>query len=120
MCAQARAAGRADAAGVCAAELARARRAARELVLTAQRDAYDELGRRTGDALRDPARIAVLRSALAARARAALGETAAIVDHPSGGVVGQVAGRRVDCSIDALVEHVLATRADRLAGLWSS
>jgi hypothetical protein len=46
--------------------------------------------------------------------RAQLGEDAVISDAPTGGVIGTVPGRRLDCSYATLVEQGLAERATPL------
>ena len=116
--ARARTAGEADARSVRAGEHARARRVARGLVLAARRHAYEELRRRSQQALRqqDPA---VLASALTDRVRATLGDSARLAAHPSGGLVGEDDGRRVDCSIEALADRSMSLLAGELSGLWS-
>jgi vacuolar-type H+-ATPase subunit E/Vma4 len=117
--AAARSSGAADAKTVRATELAGAPPRGAGLVLAAQRAAYEELRRRTRKELTAAGTAGRVRAALAARARAVLGPDARIVDRPAGGVVGEAAGRRVDCSVDALVERALTVDAGRLNRLWS-
>ncbi|GIJ71541.1 hypothetical protein [Virgisporangium ochraceum] len=111
--------GEADARALQTADLARARRQARASVLAAQRSGYEALRACVADTLRTGAAAEELRNALVARVRAVLGPEARTVDHPSGGVVGEVPGRRVDCSVDALVDRVLSAESGVAAGLWS-
>lgn len=117
--AQARALGEADAAVMLAAERARARSAARGVVLAAQRAAYDEL--------RDQARTAVAglladpasRGRLAASMRDRLGDGATVRDHPAGGMIAESPdGRRIDASLDALLDAALAELD--LEQLWTA
>jgi hypothetical protein len=42
-----------------------------------------------------------------------------VYEHPDGGVTGEAAGRRVDCTVDALVERALDLCAGRVEELWS-
>jgi vacuolar-type H+-ATPase subunit E/Vma4 len=118
--AAARSAGAADAEALRATEVARARRAARGLVLVAQRDVYDDVRRRIGAALTAGDTATRVRAALEARARSVLGPDVRIVDVPAGGVTGAAGGLRVDCSVDALVERAVSVEAGRVAGAWST
>ena len=109
--------GAADAAGLLEIERSRARRAARDVVLAAQRAAYEELRRRcrvaVAELVGDPGR----HERLADTVRTRLGPGAAVSDHPSGGVVGvSPDGRRIDASVEALVDAALA-QAD-VEQLW--
>lgn len=115
----AQALGEADAAGLLAADRATSRRAARAVVLSAQRAAYDELRRRSRAAvaglLADPER----HRRLAVTVRDRLGEGATVRDHPAGGVVATSPdGRHIDASVDALVEAALA--GIDLRQLWAA
>ena len=117
--ADARARGSADAAALDAVEVARRRRAARSVVLGAQRAAYDELRSRACAAvqvlLADPAR----RARLADVARGRLGDRAIVRDAPDGGVVAQTPdGRSLDASVAALVDGALEDLD--LEQLWAS
>ena len=117
--ADARGRGAADAAALDAVEEARRRRAARGVVLGAQRAAYDELRRRSCAAvatlLADPARRAYLADGLRGR----LGDRAIVRDQPDGGVVAQTPdGRSIDASVVALVDGALAELD--LEQLWAS
>jgi hypothetical protein len=116
--ADARAQGEADAAALLAAQRARSRRAARGIVLGAQRAAYDELSERACAAVRellaDPAR----RACLEAVARGKLGDRVVVRVLPEGGLVAETAdGRRVDASVQALVDSAVANLD--LEQLWA-
>ncbi len=116
--AHAQALGEADAAGLLAADRATSRRAARAVVLAAQRAAYDELRHRSRAAvaglLADPER----HHRLAVTVRDRLGEGATVRDHPAGGVMGEAPdGRHIDASVGALVEAALA--GIDLGQLWA-
>lgn len=120
--AEARAQGEADAAVVLASERMRVRRQARSVVLRAERDAYLGLRAEVHASLagwRDGAGHQRIGDRLAARARDLLGEGAVITEDASGGVVGEVAGRRVVLSLDAIADRVLDARNLDLAGLWT-
>jgi hypothetical protein len=117
--AEARAKGEADAEVVRLAERARARRTARALTLAANNDAYETLRRCSREALLRQAQPE-LTAALTAHARQALGDSARVAPHPDGGVIGELAGVRVDCSVDALVDRAMSLHAGQLRGLWST
>lgn len=107
---QARVQGEADAAAARTAAEAGARRHARTIVLQAQREAFVQLR----DAVRtdlarlqgDPA-YAALRSGLAGTVSRSLGADAVIRDADGGGVVGEVAGRRMDCSLRSFADRAV-------------
>ena len=111
---QARREGIAEAAALVAVQRARSRRQAREVVLRARAEAWAELRQRSMAAVTllstEPA-YRELRSRLADYVRAELGTEAVIFHAPTGGVIGTVPGRRLDCSVATLVEQVLAERA---------
>ena len=116
--AQARAQGEADAARLAAASHARTRRAARDALLAAQREAYDELRARccvaVQDLLADPAR----RRHLVAVVDARLGATAATRRWSDDNLHAELPdGRTVDASVVALVDAALATLD--LEQLWT-
>lgn len=107
--AHARADGEADAALRQAEDRARARREARGIVLAAQRAVYDELCSRARTQVRELLADPDRQRRLVALVRTRLGQDAQVLPHPSGGVVGELPdGRRVDASVDALVERALA------------
>jgi hypothetical protein len=115
--AEAAANGRADADALAGAELARARRTARGIVLATQRDAYEELRRRVIDELGSRP----LRDALIARAVEVLGEgPLRVADTADGGVTVERGDRRVDCAVEALADHALTALAGQLPGLWET
>lgn len=106
--ARARAHGQADAAELRATEHARARRAARAVVLQAQRAAYDELCRQAGQAvgrlLADPGH----HDRLTALVRGRIGDEAVIREGPGGGILAQTPdGLGLDASVGALVQRGL-------------
>jgi vacuolar-type H+-ATPase subunit E/Vma4 len=117
--ARARAEGQADAALRQAEDRSRARRDARRVVLAAQRAVYDELRTQARAAVRELLAEPEAQRRLAALVRARLAPDARVRPHPSGGVVGELPdGRRVDASVDALVEQALAGLD--LAPLWAT
>ncbi|HTY73597.1 MAG TPA: hypothetical protein VMI11_14450 [Actinomycetes bacterium] len=107
--AEARARGEADAAALLTLERARARHAARAVVLRAQRELYDELVDRAREAagrlLAEPA----ARTRLEAIVRDRLGEPAVLRPGADGGVLAEGADDRfLDASVRALVDTALA------------
>lgn len=117
--ARARADGEADAAQRQAEDRARSRREARGIVLAAQRAAYDELRTRSHAAVREMLADPAAHDRLVALVRTRLGQDARVRPHPSGGVVGELPDdRRVDASVEALVERALAGLD--LAALWDA
>jgi len=116
--AQARAEGEADAAELQAADLGRSRREARGILLAAQRAVYDELRSRAQAAARTLLADPEQQRPLVALVQAQLGPHATVRDHPAGGVIAEApGGRRIDASVDVLVERVL-TGSD-LEQLWA-
>jgi vacuolar-type H+-ATPase subunit E/Vma4 len=116
--ANARAQGEAEAALLAAEERSRARRKARGVVLAAQRQAYEELRRQVGDAIRQLLTDPEWQDRLNVVLRQQLGAETTIDQHAGGGVVAQSAdGRRIDASIDVLVD--LALSHLQLEGLWA-
>lgn len=116
--------------GVAAAEAAgahgkaQARRRARSLVLSTQRELYDEVARQAHTAargLREGAGYAQLLERLSAAARAQLGGDAVLdVDPPElGGVRASNGGRHVDYTLDALVDRCLEQLGTRLERVWA-
>ncbi|MGI5240135.1 hypothetical protein [Dactylosporangium sp. CA-139066] len=114
---EARSIGRADAARLAKAEEARTRRAAHALVLAAQRDVYDDLCRRVGEALRAALEGGRLGPALAARAAAALGPDAEVEPATGGGFTARLGNRHVDCSVASLARHAVES-AEAVPELW--
>lgn len=118
----ARTQGEADARAVLSREQMRVRRQARSVVLHAQHEAYLSLRAEVHAALaalRDGPGYGELRQRLHARARAALGEDAALTEDSSGGVVAEVPGRRAVLSLGAIADRVLDARTLDLEGLWT-
>ena len=118
---QARRQGEADAAGVLADERTRARRRARTVVLTAEREAYDELRRRVraavADLADDPA-YAALQTALAERARSEFGAGATVRDDGTGGVVAEAGDRRMAYRLADLADLAVGALGPEVEGLW--
>jgi len=100
---------------------ARVRRETRTVVLAAQRAAYDELRRRARDGARrlrdDPAYPSLL-ARLRKRAHAELGPDADIHEHPDGGLVAAVAGRRLTLTLTALADRAVDDLGATVEGLW--
>jgi hypothetical protein len=120
--AQARSQGAEDGAAVLSLERARGRRVARAIVLRAQREAYDELRsrcRQEVSALYAAPAGAPLRSRLVQLVHRELGPDAEIHDHPDGGLIGVQRGRRVDLSVDALVDRAISALGARIEQLWA-
>ncbi len=106
--AAARARGTVEATALLAADRARARQEARGLVLAARREAYEALraaAREAATRLRDEPGYPELREHLVAEARRVLGQRACIREAPSGGVIGEVPGRRIDLSLAGLADR---------------
>ena len=121
--AEARAQGEADAAEVLVAERARARRQARAVVLAAQRDTYDELRSRVVrdlPALRADPAYATWCDRLGEVVRTVLGPDAVVTEHPGGGVIGEVTGRRVAYTLMGLADRALDSLGSDVEGLWST
>ncbi len=121
--AEARAKGVADGEAVVAGERARAERAARGLVLDAQRQAYDQARRAARDAvsdLRHDPDYPDLRETLRARATRDLGPDVRVAEDPRGGIVAASDGRRVDYSFDALADDIVDRLAAEVEGIWST
>jgi len=119
--AEARAAGERDAAVLAARDRARTRREARASVLHAQARVYEELRRRSlaaVRALRDDPVYPRLRESLRDRARSRLGLDAVLHDHPDGGIVAEVPGRRLVATLDALTDDALDGLGGEVRRLW--
>lgn len=114
----ARARGEEDARAVLAFERSHARRAARDVVLQAQRDAHESLRRAAVEAVRARLTDPRTAAALAGLVRSRLGPEGTVTEHPAGGVVGTAPdGRTVDASVPVLVASALADLD--LEQLWS-
>ncbi|GAA0815704.1 hypothetical protein [Spirilliplanes yamanashiensis] len=105
--------GQADAETLGAATVAAAGRDARRLALAAQRRAWDGLRA----AVRRQLTVPGSREALAARVVAALGPAATLTEIP-GGVAGEVPGRRVELTLDALADEAVGRLGPAVAELW--
>lgn len=118
----ARTAGAAEATTARAAERARTRRVHQSAILAAQRNAYEQLGSRATEAvgrLRDEPGYPALRMRLAARATDILGADAVVTEDPAGGIVAEVAGRRLDLTLTAFAARALERVEVGVDGLWS-
>ncbi|MGG7569307.1 hypothetical protein [Streptomyces sirii] len=114
--------GEAEGTAVGCALLARARRTARTRALNVRREVYEELRLRATErvrALRQTAGYAALVDRLNERARQLLGPDAEVTEHPAGGVVAHVAGRRVDYTLDALAAHAVDRIGAEAETLWA-
>jgi vacuolar-type H+-ATPase subunit E/Vma4 len=100
----------------------RAEREHRSLVLQAERDVYETFRRRALEevqARRDTDAYRSLRERLTALAREQLGEGCTIEEDPAGGGLVATAGsRRVDYTLPALVDRVIASLGTRVEELW--
>jgi hypothetical protein len=119
---QARQEGISEASALVAALQIRCRRQARAITLRARAEGLEELRRRSIAAVarlsREPDYPEV-RNRLVDYIRAQLGEDAVISDAPTGGVVGTVTGRRLDCSFATLVEQALGERGIQADLPWT-
>ena len=120
--AAARADGEAEARVVAAAELAQARRHARELVLAARRHTYEcALAQVRGAAseLRHAAAYPALVDGLAQAAHRQLGDDAVVsTDEAVGGVVASAGSRSVDYRLPTVAERCLAALGAEVEALW--
>lgn len=102
-------------------ECVEARRRGRSLVLTAQRELYDELHRRSITAaqqLRDSPVYGALLERLSAAAHAQLGKKAKVVVDPAGGIRAHEGPRFVDYTLPTLAERCLDWLGDDVERLW--
>ena len=110
---QARQEGISEASLLIAEQRSRSRRQARAVILRARAEIVADLRRRSMAAV---ARLSIepgypeLRDQLIDYVRIQLGEQASISDAATGGVIGTVSGRRLDCSFATLVEQAIAER----------
>lgn len=117
------AAGQAEGAQFAAAERARGREQARSVLLSARREAYDEL---CGEVLAAAARLRDgpgyqrLIGRLATMAANAAGPDAAITAAPGGGVVARSPHVIVDCSLPRLAFLAVEALGDKVRELWTS
>jgi vacuolar-type H+-ATPase subunit E/Vma4 len=120
--AQARAAGRAEAAPLAEAELSQARGRARSALLRVQRDAFDELRSlvRAGVAgLPRQAGYDRVAARIARIAALAAGPGATVTSVPAGGVVARSAGVVVDCSLQRLADRAVQALGADVRELWT-
>ncbi len=122
--ARARARGDAEGRVEAAQQEARERAFARMDVLVAQREAYEELGRRARAAalaLRGEPGYADLLERLSGAARRDLGEDAELeIDPPGvGGVRARAGSRQVDYTLAALADRCVAQLGGAVARLWA-
>ncbi len=114
--------GRADGALAAAAEQSRGRQEARSIVLSAKRQAYEELCAQVLDAvrgLRDEPGYERLLSRLTAMAVRAAGPDATVTASPAGGVVARSHRVRVDCTPPRLAGLAMDALGDQVRELWT-
>lgn len=102
---------------------ARMQRDVRAIMLSAQRTVYDELRRRTVEAvrgLRDEPGYPGLLAALERRARELAGPAAVVTPAPDGGIVAAAPGRVVRISLDDLADWALQQLHEQPAAAWSA
>lgn len=101
---------------------ARARRAARALVLAAQREALEQVRAQVRADVRawweDPRLRPLLVDRLSSVARAELGPEAVVREHPAGGVVAEAPGRRARYLLTDLADASLDELGPRLLRVW--
>src|SRR5450759_4954942 len=110
-------------AGLVATDQSRARRQARAVVLTAQRDLYDELracSRAAVARLRDDPDYPRMLARLSDRARAALGSAAVLGEPEDGGIVATDGVRRVDFSLPTLADRAFDASAVQIRRSWEA
>ncbi len=98
-------------------------RRARQVLLAAQREVYEELRCRVlerAQELRNEPGYPGLIAALTSLAKARLGEQAIVVEHPTGGIIADGKGRHIDLSLNALAERALAACPAQVGSLWQS
>ena len=98
-------------------EQAAARRRARALVLAAQRQIWDELRAAARSAVREAADEALLER-LAQTARRQLGGDAVIERDAAGGLRASAGVRRVDYTLEPLVDRCLALLGSAVSEVW--
>jgi len=119
---QAAARAAATAAPLTATELRHARDTARSAVLTAQREACDDLRARVRAAvasLPEEAGYDHLIHRISGLAQRAAGPGAQVATPPTGGVVAHSAGVVVDCSLGRLADIALAELGGVISELWT-
>ncbi|HUY45434.1 MAG TPA: V-type ATP synthase subunit E family protein [Streptosporangiaceae bacterium] len=120
--AHAQAAGSQEAAAPAAAERGRGRREARSLLLSAQREAHDELHSQVRAAVgrlrREPG-YGQLLDRLTRMARLAAGPNAELTVSPDGGAVARSGGVVVDCSLPRLADLAVQALGPDVRELWT-
>lgn len=117
-----RAEGEAEARAAAAVALTRRRRQARDVVLAARRELFDELLRecRAGArALRDAPDYRDVRARLTRLAVATLGPDAVVEESPDGGVVAKAGGRRLDLTLPTLADREVERLGAGVNRLWA-
>jgi vacuolar-type H+-ATPase subunit E/Vma4 len=112
----------ANAAPLTSAELRQARDGARSAVLSAQREACDELLSRVRAAIAElPAQQGydVLREQIGRLAEQAAGPGASLSQEPGGGVEAHAPGVMVDCSLRRLADLAVAQLGAAITELWT-
>ncbi|HTI22746.1 MAG TPA: hypothetical protein VL652_17255 [Kutzneria sp.] len=117
---RARQAGAMDAAADAAERHGQVRDRARDAVLAAQREVYDELVTRVTAAISARLTTDVARAALRRVIEDRLGGDAVLADLPDGGVSGSVPGRRLVITAGQLADSGLSQCAARIRQLWVS
>ena len=120
--ARATADGERDAGQASARERASTQREARSTVLRARSAAHAELrarSRAAAVALREDPGYPTMLQALRARATAALGPGATVLEARDGGVVAEAPGRRIDASLPALADRALDRLGPEVTRLWA-
>jgi vacuolar-type H+-ATPase subunit E/Vma4 len=120
--ASAREAGRSQAVPLAAALRSRGRRGVQTAVLSARREAYEELCdqvRASVTSLRDEPGYDLLLKRLRQDAARAAGPGAAITEAPAGGVIARGPGIVVDCSLPRLADAAVEALGGKVAWLWT-
>ncbi len=105
-----------------AAELARALRARRAKILTAQRIAYEQLRAEATAAvlnIRNQPGYPRLRDGLCERAIALLGPTAVITETPDGGILATADHRLIDLRLTTIATRAFERVEPEIGGLWA-
>lgn len=106
--AKARQEGAVDAAGLVRPRRAAGRRAARAMVLSAQRRAYEEFAAQAREAVRRQLDTPQTADVLTALARRTLGSQAVIRRDADGAIVATTTGRVLELSLDELTDQAVA------------
>ncbi len=120
--ASAREAGRSQAVRLAAALRSQGRRGVQAAVLSAQREAYEELCdqvRASVTSLRDEPGYDLLLKRLRHDASQAAGPGAAVTEVAAGGVIARGPGIVVDCSLPRLADAAVEALGGKVAWLWT-